>query len=215
MCPVHSRKERLIDGAIHGLGVVGSVVAVGFLLHRVTPARDPLTTAAAAAYGGGLVAMVWLSAAYNLVPRLDWKERIRPYDHAAIFLMIAGTYTPFALVALGGAVGFGLFAAVWLTAAAGMALKLLRPRRWERAALVLYLALGWAGLPLLAPMIAALPAPVLALLGIGGLFYTAGVTFHLWERLPYQNAIWHGFVLAGAGCHFVAVLKVLGGGPGS
>jgi hemolysin III len=209
MQPDYSRNERLVDGAVHILGVTGSAVAIVVLFDTVLSTGDKVSILSAGLYGAGLVAMLWLSAAYNLISQSKWKEAIRRYDHAGIFLMIAGTYTPFALIAIGGVAGHALFALVWLAAVAGMLLKLLRPRRLERTSVALYLALGWFGLPLVKLVIAALPNSTLALLGIGGLLYTAGVAFHLWERLPFQNAIWHSFVLAAAGCHYVAVLKVL------
>ena len=116
----------------------------------------------------------------------------------AIYLLIAGTYTPFALVALGDRAGLGLLGTVWMVALAGSALAWLRPRQFERTGIVLYLALGWIGLPLLDRLIAA-----------GGMLYTAGVGFHLWHRLPGHNAVWHGFVLAAAACHYFAVLNTL------
>lgn len=211
MLPAYTRKERYIDGVIHGLGATGSVIGVAALLHAVIPARDALAILAAAIYGAGLIAMLWCSAAYNLAVRPDRKERIRRYDHASIFMMIAGTYTPFCLVAVAGPAGYRLLALVWLIAVAGMALKLLRPRRLERVSVILYLGLGWIGLPAINLLIAALRPSTLGLLGIGGLLYTAGVGFHLWKSLPYHNAIWHGFVLVAAGTHFAAVLTVLSG----
>jgi hemolysin III len=209
MEPQYSRNERLIDGVIHGLGVAGSTGAVAVLLAVVIRTHDAISILAAAIYGACLIAMFWLSAAYNLLAHPGWKERLRPYDHAAIFLMIAGTYTPFALVAIGGGMGCGLLALVWLLAIAGLSLKLLRPRRLERASVIMYLALGWIGLPAAGLLVASVATPVLVLLGIGGLLYTLGVVFHLWQNLAHQNAVWHGFVLAAAGCHFAAVLNVL------
>lgn len=211
MQPHYSRKERLVDGVIHGLGVVGSLIAVAVLLVVVIPTRDVLAILAAGVYGAGLIAMLWLSAAYNLVDHPDWKERFRRYDHAAIFLMIASTYTPFALVTIGGRIGHGLLAIVWLLATGGMALKIGWSGRLERASVIMYLALRWAGLPAVGLLLAALPPVTLALLGAGGVLYTVGIGFHLWENLPYQNAIWHGFVLVAAVCHFASVLETHSG----
>lgn len=209
--PGYSRRELRADAAVHLLGLAGSAVALAALLAVVVPSGDTLPIVAASVYCTGLVAMLWLSAAYNLVRRGDWKERLRRADHAAIFLMIAGTYTPFALVSLGGVAGHALLALVWLIAAAGIFLKLLYPRRYERISIGLYLGLGWIGLPLVGVLVAVLPPGALVPLAIGGVLYTVGVGFHLWERLPYHNAVWHGFVLAAAGCHYAAVLAVLSG----
>jgi hemolysin III len=143
--------------------------------------------------------------------RRAWLQR---FDHAAIFAMIAGTYTPFTrLLEPGWAVG--LTASVWSVAAAGIAGKLWRPRGGRAIAralsVLLYLALGWIGLIALRPLTESLAWPTLLLIGIGGAIYSTGVIFHLWRRLPYQNAIWHGFVLAAAGVHYAAVLTTLVG----
>jgi hemolysin III len=132
---------------------------------------------------------------------------LRRLDHAAIFLMIAGTYTPFTLVRMGGGWGHGIAIFVWLVAVAGIALKLLYPRRLEGLSILLYLALGWAILVGLRPLFDAVPLPAIVMLGIGGVLYSVGVVFHLWQRLPYHNAIWHGFVLGAAACQWVAVLE--------
>ena len=145
------------------------------------------------------------SAAYNLTWHPNWKEALRRLDHAAIFVMIAGSYTPFSLAVIGGTWGWALFAVVWAVAALGVALKLFLPRRFERAAIVLYLAQGWSVLVVVEPLAAALSTPALSLLVAGGAIYTLGVVFHLWRSLPYHNAIWHGFVLAGSVTHFIAI----------
>lgn len=194
---------------IHGLGVAAAPLAALALLHAVVSAGDARAIFSAAVYGAALVATFAVSAAYNLAVRQQWKEAIRRYDHAAIFSMIAGTYTPFALVGIGGPLGGGLFASVWLLALAGMAFKLLWPRRLDRASVAFYLALGWLGLPATGALIATLPAVAIGLLGIGGVLYTLGVAFHLCERLPHHNTIWHALVLAAAACHYTAVYAVL------
>ncbi len=207
--PEYTQMERRIDGIVHVLGLGAAVVAVAVLLHIVIPTRDVLVIVSVTIYSAGLVTIFGFSAAYNLILRPDWKETFRRYDHVAIFLMIAGTYTPFALISIGSTLGLGLLALVWLIAIFGVLIKLLRPRRFERVTLVLYLALGWIGLPAVGPLVAALSVSTLVLLAIGGVLYTIGVAFHLWETLPYQNAIWHAFVLAAAGCHYMAVLDVV------
>jgi len=211
MFPEYTRNERLVDGAIHVVGVVASLIATAALLRFVVPARDALAIASAAVYGAGMVAMFGLSAAYNLTARPDWKEAIRRYDHAAIFLMIAGTYTPLALIGIGGRLGDGLVASVWSVAILGLAFKLLWPRRFERASVFLYLGLGWLGLPVVGALVAAQPATVVVMVGIGAVLYTIGVAFHSWEALPHHNALWHALVLAAAGCHYVAVFDVVVG----
>jgi len=207
MAVSYTRPERIADAIVHAFGVTAAAIAAAVLLGFAIAAGRADRIVAAAIYGFGLLATFGFSAAYNLCPTPVWKERLRRCDHAAIYLMIAGTYTPLALVAIGGATGIALLAAVWTVAFAGLVLKLGWPRRFERLSLVLYLALGWCGLFALGAIIRALPVTALILLLLGGLLYTVGVGFHVWERLKYQNAIWHGCVLSAAACHYAAVVQ--------
>lgn len=207
--PKYTRTERLVDGLVHAIGVVLSVVAVVVLLGMAIPPGDALSIFCATVFGIGLVAMFGFSAAYHWIDNLEWKAAIRSYDHAAIYLLIAGTYTPFALISIGGAAGYSLLALVWLLAIAGALGRLLRPKRLDHNSAMMYLALGWVGLPALGLLIVALPTSTLLLIGLGGLLYSVGVVFHLWDSLPFQNAVWHSFVLSAASCHFVAVVSVV------
>ena len=200
MYPDYTPAERRADIAIHALGVGLAVAAVALLLWRVGADAPAPRLAAAIAYGCGLLAAIGCSAIYHLAADAQVREIARRCDRMAIYLLIAGTYTPFALIALGGGAGLALLGAVWAIALAGVALAWLRPRRYERASIAVYLALGWIGLPVLDPLIAAVPAATLWLLGAGGVLYTAGVGFHLWRQLPGHNAIWHGHVMVAAGC---------------
>lgn len=209
MFPEYTRAERLADGVVHIAGTVLSIVGAAVLLTAAISDGEWLRILAAMAYASGLLATFGLSAAYNLARSPRLKESIRPFDHAAIYVMIAGTYTPFALVGLGGGIGNSLLAVVWTVAVSGMLMKLAWPRRFERVSIAVYVALGWLGLLVIEPMVTKLPESELLLLGLGGALYTAGVAFHLLESLPYQNAIWHLFVLAAAGCHYAAVLEIL------
>ncbi len=205
-----TRQERRIDGAVHALGVSAALIGVIVLLHTVLATHDTRATLAASLYGAGALAMFGFSAAYHLAARPDRREILRRCDHAAIFVMIAGSYTPFALVSVGGRLGYGLLALVWLIAIGGVVLKLFWPRRLDRVSIALYLALGWIGLPAVGAVIPVLPLSALVLLGAGAVLYTAGVAFHLSRGLAHHNAIWHSFVLAAAACHYVAVLAALG-----
>lgn len=207
--PEYSARERFADNVIHIAGVGAALAGVAVLLLLVIPGGEVSRIVAAVVYGAALVATLGLSAAYNMACGARRKAVLRRFDHAVIFIMIAATYTPFALVALDAALGGTLLLIVWSAGLAGFGLKLFHPGRFERIFVVLYLALGWAGLPMIGPLTEALSVPVLVLLGLGGVFYTAGVAFHLWNSLPYQNAVWHGFVLVAAGCHYAAVLLVL------
>ncbi len=201
-----TRNERRVDAVLHGAGAGAAAVAVAVLLRAAVATGEGRVIAATALYGAALLAMLGLSAAYHTVRHPGWKEALRVYDHAAIYVMIADTYTPFAVLGIGGGAGTALLAGVWGLALFGVAVKVLMPRRFERSSLVLYLALGWIGLPAVGLALAALPLSALVLILAGGLLYTAGVAFHVWETLPYQNALRHAFVLAAAGCHFAAVV---------
>jgi hemolysin III len=145
------------------------------------------------------------SAGYHLVRRTDLAEILRRLDHAAIYAKIAGTYTPFTVL-LGGDRALPILAGMWSAAGAGMLLKLIAPRRFEIATLALYLAMGWAVVVIGWPIIEALAPHARVLLVTGGLLYTVGVGFHLWDSLPFQNAIWHGFVLVASFVLYAAVL---------
>ena len=134
---------------------------------------------------------------------------LRRCDHAAIFVKIAATYTPFAAAKMGGAIGLVLLVTVWGIALAGAAAKLIVPQRFARSSYVLYLAQGWTCVFTVQPLLAALSPTAMTLLLVGGVLYTVGVVFHLAERLPYHNAIWHGFVLVASACHFAAVIDAV------
>ena len=198
--------ERLADAVVHVLGLglgVGGAAGLGAL---ALPRADATLLLALGLYAGGMLCMFGCSAAYNLSRPSERSELLRRLDHAAIFLMIAGSYTPFALIALGGAWGWALFAFVWSGAAIGAALKLICGRCFERSSIVVYLLLGWSVLAAIQPLSEALSRAGLILLASGGALYTTGVIFHLWKGLRFQSAIWHAFVLAGAICHFAAIV---------
>ena len=202
----YSLGERVADGCMHLLGVTASLAAAVTLMIVAGQMLPALSLVPLAVYGAGLVAMFACSAAYHLIRKGKAKELFRRLDHAAIFVMIAGTYTPFALLNMGGAWGIGLMSAVWAIALIGVVMKLALPRIFERLSVPLYLAQGWAALVTIKPLVAAVPTLTLVLIGVGGVLYTIGVLFHLWDRLPYHNAIWHGFVLVAAGVHYAAIL---------
>lgn len=206
LTPRYGRGERIADRCVHYAGLVASLVGAVVLIVAAAERERALTIVSVAIYGVGLLGMIGASALYNLTEPSRRKELLRRLDHAAIFLMIAGTYTPFTLVRMGGGWGFGIAVFVWLVAVTGIALKLLYPRRFEAVSIALYLALGWVILVGVVPLFEAVPLPAIILLGVGGLLYSVGVVFHLWHRLPYHNAIWHGFVLSATACQWVAVL---------
>ena len=208
----YSRAERLSDALVHVSGLVAALLAVPVLVTLAVVLRgDVPAVAGTAIYGVTLIAMILCSALYHMVPHAGWKGVLRRLDHSAIYAKIAGTYTPFSLLA--GAQGAYLLAGLWVAALAGMGLKIASPERFRWPALALYLAMGWAGLVAGGAVFAAMSPGVLALIVAGGLLYTVGVGFFLFERLPFHNTIWHVFVLAASVVFYIAVAAhVLGGG---
>jgi len=203
----YTRREILADGVIHFLGVAFGVAGAIAIVILAALARLPaLEQGAVAIYAAALVSMLGVSATYNMWPVGRRKWLLRRADHALIYLMIAGTYTPLVALVGNGTVAWSLLGGVWLVAGIGIALKLTLPGRFDRAAIGLYLLLGWSGLAAYDSVIARLQPDALWLLAAGGLLYSFGVVFHVWRSLPFQNAIWHAFVLAATACHFGAVL---------
>ena len=205
--PVYSKGEIWADTAAHVLGLLFGLVATVALLVTASQHDQALLILGASLYGLGLLAMLTCSAAYNLLPPSPTKELWRRFDHAAIFIMIAGTYTPFLMNRVGGEWGFGLLSCVWFVALVGAAIKITFPRRWESVTIALYIGLGWSILVAINPLLQTISLNSLILIAVGGVIYSIGVVFHLWDRLPYQNAIWHWLVLAAASCHYIAVLN--------
>ena len=189
---------------MHAVSVLFSLAAAALLLVGAIGVLPAAIFSGLIVYSIGLVGMFAASAAYNLVSHVGVKEILRRLDHAAIFVMIAGSYTPFALV-VGGRAGHMLLAAVWAIAAVGVAIKLRYPWRFDKLSVLLYLSQGWIVLLALDSITAALSNRALSLLVAGGVVYTVGVAFHLMERLLFHNVIWHIFVLGGAACQFAAI----------
>lgn len=206
---MYSKGERLADGAVHILGVALSLIAISVLVALSAVWRDAATITSISIYGFGTLAVFAISAAYHLTPPTRAKAILRRFDHAAIFLKIAGTYTPFALVSIGGSLGWTLLAVVWGIAVFGMALKLGGWRGGEKISVALYLAQGWLIVLAIGPMREALETSELILCMVGGGLYTLGCGFYLAKRMPFNNAIWHVFVLSASACFYVAILKAV------
>lgn len=205
--PNYTRAEKNADAAIHVMGVAASLTAMGALWAVVALHNVGWVFFSALVYGFGVIAVFTISALYHMSPAGVWKQRLRRLDHAAIFLKIAGTYTPFAMISVGGMSGAALLAVVWGVAAIGVPLKLFAPASSSRWALWLYLAQGWAMVIAAGPVWSALSGGTLSLLMIGGLLYTIGVVFFVSERLPFHNAIWHAFVLIASCFMYAAVFR--------
>ena len=199
---LYSRAEHTVDAVIHVLGVLFAINAGLWLLFHVTGLS---VVASVSVYCAGLFAMLTASALYNLWPQGNTREWLRRFDHAAIFIMIAATYTPFAVNRLQAPAGGLILVLIWFGATIGVVLKMLYPRRFEIASISLYLGLGWLVVTVIKPLSAALAVVDFRLLVAGGLVYSAGVVFYLLERLPYHKAIWHGFVLVAVVLHFAAI----------
>ncbi len=205
----YDRAETIADGVVHILGIALAIAGAAVLLVIAVRHADVSQVTAVAIYLAGLIAMIGFSAAYNMWPLSPVKWWLRRFDHSAIYVLIAATYTAFVLpitAQSGGAAPLAILIVQWLAAAIGIALKLAFPGRFDRAAIALYLVMGWSGLSVIGPVAAALEPVTLALIVAGGVLYSAGVIFHVWRSLRFQNAIWHGFVLAAAVCHYGAVL---------
>jgi len=200
----YDRAEITVDGVVHAVGLVLGVAGAAVLIAFAARIGDlPVSIV----YVSGLLAMLGFSAAYNLWPVSRIKWLLRRFDHSAIYLLIAATYTPFTLQMKSG-LASALLVGIWTVAAVGIVLKLVLPGRFDRLSLVLYLLLGWSGV-MLYDVVASLPAATLWLLAAGGALYSLGIVFHLWESLRFQNAIWHSFVVLAAACHYVAVFDFL------
>lgn len=195
--------EELANSLTHGFGLLLSVAG---LFGLMLAAGSPREIASCLVYGITLVLVYATSTLYHGARRPDAKRRLQTLDHVAIFLLIAGTYTPFMLIALRGAWGWSLFVAVWALAVVGAAFELTALRRLRGVMIALYIGMGWIGLIALKPLVAALPTPGLWLLFGGGVSYTFGVLFYVWRNLRYHHAVWHLFVLGGSVLQYFAVL---------
>jgi hemolysin III len=205
----YDRAEIIADGVVHGVGVFFGLVAATVLIVLTVIYASALDIVVVSVYVAGLLTMLVLSATYNLWPVSRAKWVLRRFDHSAIYLLIAATYTPFIMEVKDSIFAMALLAGVWCVAIAGIVLKLVLPGRFDRISVGLYLAMGWSGLMLYDRVVAALPALALWLVVAGGVLYSFGVIFHAWRSLRFQNAIWHCFVLLGAACHYTAVLSLV------
>jgi hemolysin III len=187
----------------HAAGVLFSIAALAVMLLRA--AGEPLELVSAAVFGSSLVLLYSSSTLYHFFTSPRWKARFQALDHACIYLLIAGSYTPFTLITLKGPWGWALFGAVWIMAIGGVCMKtLVKGRKDHWLSTVLYLVMGWLIVAAFGPLLRSMPLAGVLWLAAGGLAYTLGVVFFAWRRLPYNHAIWHLFVLCGSICHVLA-----------
>lgn len=201
----YTAREELANSITHGIGAAFSLA--GFvLLTTISCARgDAWLVTGTTVFGLALVALYTTSTMYHSFRSAAVKRVLRKFDHGAIFLLIAGSYTPFLLVTLRGSRGWSLFGLIWGLAVVGIALKFWFAGRFQVASTLIYIAMGWLVLGVLRPLLVVFPRDGFWLLLAGGLCYTGGAAFYLWKRLPYHHAVWHLWVMAGSACHWTAV----------
>ncbi|KQI71449.1 hemolysin III [Loktanella sp. 5RATIMAR09] len=204
MYPTYARSERIADGTMHAVGVLGAITGAIVLIIWSLGTATPGQIAAICVYGATLIATFVASAFYHMTPWEGIRPILRRFDHAAIYLKIAGTYTPL-VVMIGSGFAYVVLAIVWGLAVIGMTLKLFFWQTPGRFGPALYLIMGWLSLALVWSLWPVVPASVMALIAIGGLLYTAGVPFYASETLKFSTAIWHGFVVTASGCFFAAI----------
>lgn len=205
----YDRAELIADGVVHVVGVVLGLIAATTLITLTGVFASTSEIILVSVYATGLLAMLGLSAAYNLWPVSPRKWLLRRFDHSAIYILIAATYTPFIAQIKDPIFAGVLLGGVWGVALVGIVLKLFMPGRFDKLSVGLYLGLGWSGVIAYDSVSAAVPHVAMWFIAIGGVLYTLGVIFHAWRALRFQNAIWHSFVLLGAACHYTAVLDTV------
>lgn len=203
--PQSRRAYWLADVIVHAVGIVLAIAGCIVLVSTAAASGSVKLTAALVIYSAGLLAMLGCSALYNSNTNQKISRVLERLDLSGIFLMIAGSYTPFMLAKLDGPLAWTVLAIVWVVALAGIAMNLLVRRNAPRLFIMLYLGLGWAVLMIIDRLIHSMSPVGLALLAAGGVLYTIGVIFHVNKKLPFNSAIWHGFVVAAASCHFAAI----------
>lgn len=198
--------EEIANSVTHGIGTVLAITGMIVLILVASRQGDAWRIISCSVFGTTLILSYLSSTLYHSIPQVRTKQLLRSLDHAAIYLLIAGTYTPFMLVNLRGPWGWSIFGAVWGIAVLGVIMKTTFFGKIRSFSTVIYLVMGWIALIAIKPMISALDPEGIKLLVMGGLTYSAGVIFYAWKKLPYNHAIWHLFVLAGSGFHFFAIL---------
>lgn len=197
--------EELANTLTHGFGLLLSIFGLIMLTVLASMKGDILHITSAVVYGLSLVVLYAASTFYHGATSPKAKENLQLLDHCCIYLLIAGSYTPFALIALRGAFGYSLLAFVWLFAFAGIAFKILFHKKFRAASVISYIVMGWIAVFAVQPLYNALGFPAMALLFAGGLTYTLGTIFYGWESIKHHHAIWHLFVLGGSVFHFLAI----------
>lgn len=203
--------EEIANSISHGIGLVFGIVGLVLLLGQAVDTHaSTLAITSYALYGGSMILLFLASTLYHAVPHPRAKIWLKKFDHCAIYLLIAGTYTPFLLVGLDSPLARGLMVVIWSLALLGILFKLTVAHRFKVLSLVTYLAMGWLSLVVIYQLATRLSPGGVTLLAVGGLIYSLGVIFYVCKRIPYNHAIWHGFVLGGSVCHFLAIYLYVG-----
>jgi len=204
--PEYSAAEEVANSISHGFGMIFGIVGLVLLLLQAIDANaDALSLASLSIYGSSMILLYMASTLYHAIPFERAKRALKTFDHCAIYLLIAGTYTPFLMISLRTPLAITLMTVIWGLALIGIALKIIFVYRFERLSLVTYLTMGWLSLIAIYQLALSLSYGGLVLLGLGGVIYSLGVVFYVNERIPYNHAIWHLFVLGGTMCHFFSI----------
>ncbi|QTF09934.1 hemolysin III family protein [Brenneria izadpanahii] len=202
----YSLAEEIANSVSHGIGLVFGIVGLVLLLvQAVGQGADGVAITSYSLYGGSIILLFLASTLYHAIPSPRVKPWLKKFDHCAIYVLIAGTYTPFLLVGLNSPLAHGLMVVIWSMALLGVIFKLAFAHRFEALSLITYLVMGWLSLVVIYQLAMTLSIGGVTLLAVGGAIYTLGVIFYACNRIPYNHAIWHGFVLGGSVCHFLAI----------
>lgn len=202
----YSVAEEIANSVSHGLGLIFGIVGLVLLLNQGNAANaDFMSMASLSIYGSSMILLYLASTLYHAIPYKRAKRALKTLDHCAIFLLIAGTYTPFLLISLRTPLAVTLMSVIWGLAIIGIALKIIFVYRFKRLSLITYLAMGWLSVIVIYQLAISISTGGLVLLGLGGVIYSLGVVFYVNKRIPYNHAIWHLFVLGGTVCHFFAI----------
>lgn len=202
----YTKAEEVLNATTHGVGAVLSIAGLVWLVLRAVRVEDSLSVVSAIVFGSSLLLLYLASTLYHAIPFVNVKRVFRVFDHCAIYLLIAGTYTPFLLVSMRGTLGWTLFGILWGIAVVGCSFKAFFTGRFDRISTAMYVAMGWIVLVAIKPTVTYVPLGALIMMAIGGLAYTFGVFFYSNNRIPFNHAIWHCFVLAGSAFHFFAII---------
>ncbi|EJL6399012.1 hemolysin III family protein [Vibrio navarrensis] len=202
----YSVREEVANAVTHALGMVFGIVGLILLLLKAAEHNaDTLTITSMAVYGASIIVLFLASTLYHAIPSPQAKRWLKTFDHSAIYLLIAGSYTPFLLVSLRTPLAIGLMIVIWSIALLGIIMKVAFVYRFKRFSLISYLLMGWLSLVVIYQLAITLEVGGLTLLACGGVIYSLGVIFYVAKRIPFNHAIWHCFVLAGCVCHFLAI----------